>query len=71
MRYHLFVLQVNGDITARQECDSRRLLDDPTARHWIQEYSELLEKQFAGNPQKRGKFWFPANQSVRYRWNWD
>ena len=71
MKYHLFVLQMNGDITARQECDSRKALGDPAVRHLIQEYSELLEKQFADNPEKRGKFWFPPDESARYRWKWD
>jgi hypothetical protein len=71
VKYHLFVLQVNGDVTGQQECDSRKALSDPAARQWIQEYSELLEKQFADNPEKRGKFWFPADESAHYRWKWD
>jgi hypothetical protein len=26
---------------------------------------------FADNPEKRGKFWFPADESARYRFKWD
>ena len=71
MKFHLFVLQVNGDITARQECDSRQARDNPVAPNLIQEFGDLLQQQFADNPEKRGKFWFPADESARYRWKWD
>jgi hypothetical protein len=71
VKFHVFVLQVNGDVTARQEADSQKAQSNPTARHLIQEFSALLTERFAGNPEKRGKFQFPTDESARYRWKWD
>lgn len=70
MKLHVFVLQVNGDVTARQEYDSRKAQSNPTARHLIQEYSDLLQEQFADNPEKRGKFQFPTSETAHYRMTW-
>jgi hypothetical protein len=71
VRFRVFVVQVNGDVTARQECDSRTLQSNPITRHLIQEFSSVLQERFAGNPEKRGKFHFPTDGSARYRFKWD
>ncbi len=71
MKFHGFVLQVNGDVTDRQESDSRKVQRNPAARHLTQEFSALLEERFADNPEKRGKFCFPTDESARYRFKWD
>jgi hypothetical protein len=71
MKFHAFFLQVNGDVTDRQGSDSRKVPRNPVAQHLIEGWSGVLEDQFAGNPEKRGKFWYPTDESTQYRWRWD
>jgi hypothetical protein len=39
MKYHAFVPQVNGDITGREQCESRKQQRNPAARQLIAELS--------------------------------
>jgi predicted ATPase len=47
VKFHVFVLQVNGDVTGHQESDSQKVQTNPTARHLIREFSVLLQEEFA------------------------
>jgi len=70
VKFHVFVLQMNGDVTDRQECDSRKQQSNPTARQLIEGFSALLEDRFADNPEKEGRFQTLVGESGRYRLNW-
>ena len=70
MIIHVFVLQVNGDVTDRQECDVQKVQSNPAARQLIEEFSALLADRFADNPEKKGKFQAPIGESGRFRLSW-
>ena len=70
MKLHVFVLQVNGDVTDRDEYESRKSQRNPVARRLIDRFSALMQDRFAGDPERKGKFQLSVDETGRYKVHW-